>query len=198
MDRGEGAAVYAPYTQRLFTWLRWTTFTVRTHGEPLQYATPIRRGLAALDPNQPVYQVAPLEQVLAQSVAARRFNTLLLDLFAGLALLLAAVGVYGTIGYWVAQRTREIGVRMALGASRGAIAGMVVGKSVALTVAGVGIGIGLAMATTRLLATLLFEVSPLDPLTFAAVSAFVTILGIVAAYIPARRASRMDPVQVIR
>jgi putative ABC transport system permease protein len=198
LDRGEGPAVYAPYTQRLFTWLRWTSFTVRTHGEPLQYATPIRRALAGLDPNQPVYQVAPLQQVLSQSVATRRFNTLLLDLFAGLALLLAAVGVYGTIGYWVAQRTREIGVRMALGATRGAIAAMVVGKSAALTVAGVGIGIGLAMATTRLLSTLLFEVSPVDPLTFAAVSAFVTFLGIAAAYIPARRASRMDPVQVIR
>ena len=198
LDRGEGPAVYAPYTQRLFTWLRWTSFAVRTHGEPVQFATPIRRALAALDPNQPVYQVAPLDQVLSQSVAARRFNTLLLDLFAGLALLLAAVGVYGTIGYWVAQRTREIAVRMALGATRGAIAAMVVGKSAALTVAGIGLGIGLALATTRLLSTLLFEVSPVDPLTFAGVSAFVMCLGIAAAYIPARRASRMDPVRIIR
>ncbi|HEV8348171.1 MAG TPA: FtsX-like permease family protein [Vicinamibacterales bacterium] len=192
------AAVRRRSGRHLFTWLRWTSFAVRTHGEPLQYATPIRRALAGLDPNQPVYQVAPLEQVLAQSVATRRFNTLLLDLFAGVALLLAAVGVYGTIGYWVAQRTREIGIRMALGATRGAIATMVVGKSAALTVAGVGIGIGLAMATTRLLSTLLVEVSPVDPLTFAAVSAFVTFLGIAAAYIPARCASRLDPVQIVR
>ncbi len=198
LDRGEGPAVYAHYTQRLFTWLRWTTFTVRTHGEPLQYATPIRRALASVDPNQPVYQIAPLEQVLSQSVATRRFNTLLLDLFAGLALLLAAVGVYGTIGYWVAQRTREIGVRMALGATRGAIASMVVGKSAALTGLGVAIGIGLAAATTRLLATLLFQVSPVDPLTFAVVGALVTAVGIGAAYLPARRAARLDPVEVIR
>jgi len=167
-----------------------------THGEPLQYATPIRRALASLDPNQPVYQIAPLEQVLSQSVATRRFNTLLLDLFAGLALLLAGVGVYGTIGYWVAQRTREIGVRMALGATRGAIASMVVGKSAALTGLGVAIGIGLAAATTRLLATLLFQVSPVDPLTFAVVGALVTAVGIGAAYIPARRAARLDPVEV--
>jgi len=136
--------------------------------------------------------------VLSQSVATRRFNTLLLDLFAGLALLLAAVGVYGTIGYWVAQRTREIGVRMALGATRGAIASMVVGKSAALTGLGVAIGIGLAAATTRLLATLLFQVSPVDPLTFAVVGALVTAVGIGAAYIPARRAARLDPVEVIR
>ena len=198
LDRGQGPAVYVPYTQRLFTWLRGTTFTVRTHGEPMQYATPIRRALASLDPNQPVYQIAPLEQVLSQSVATRRFNTLLLDLFAALALLLAAVGVYGTIGYWVAQRTREIGVRMALGATRGAIAWMVVGRSAALTGIGVVIGVAVAAATTRLLATLLFEVSPIDPLTFGVVGALVTSLGIAAAYIPARRAARLDPVEVIR
>ena len=136
--------------------------------------------------------------MIAQSVAARRFNTLLLDLFAALALSLAAVGVYGTIGYWVAQRAREIGVRMALGATRRAITVMVVGRSASLTCAGVMLGIILAAVATRLITALLFQVSPIDPFTFVTVALLVTALGVAAAYIPARRASRTDPVQVMR
>src|SRR5262245_8512868 len=112
----------------------------------MQYATAIRRAVTAIDPNQPLYQIAPVEQVISQSIASRRFNMLLLDLFASLALLLAAVGVHGTIGCWVAERRREIGVRMALGATRATIASMVVRRSAALTVLGVAIGLGLAAA----------------------------------------------------
>jgi putative ABC transport system permease protein len=198
LDRGEGPAVYAHYPQRLFTWLRWNTFVVRAHGDPSQYAMPIRRAMAEIDPDQPVYQVQPLEHVLAQSTAARRFNTLLLNLFSALALLLAGVGVYGTIGYWVAQRTREIGVRMALGATPSTIAAMVVARSGRLTVIGVAIGIVLAAAAARVLASLLYGVSPTDPVTFLAVAVFVGLLGMAAAYLPARRASRLDPLEVIR
>lgn len=145
-----------------------------------------------IDPLQPIYQVAALDDVIAQSVAARRFHTALIDLFAALALALCAVGVYGTIGYWVAERAREIGARMALGASRRAIRWMVVARASGFTAIGVVIGIGLSIATSRLLATLLFDVQALDIGAIAAASLIVLATGAAAAYIPARRASSVD------
>ena len=108
LDKPERPAVYAPYTQRAFPWLRWSSFVVRTHGEPESMARLIRQELTKIDPLQPIYQMAPLDDVLAQSVAARRFHTGLIDLFALLALALCAVGVYGTIGYWVAERSNSL------------------------------------------------------------------------------------------
>jgi ABC-type antimicrobial peptide transport system permease subunit len=136
--------------------------------------------------------------VVAQSVAERHLHTLLLDLFAALALTLAAVGVYGTIGYWVTERTQEIGVRMALGATSRSVSLMVITRSVALSALGVLAGIVLSFATMRGLSMLLFNVSPLDPLTFVEVALIVSLSGAAAAYLPARRAARMDPVAVIR
>ena len=129
LDKPEPPAIYAPYTQRMFTWLRWNSFVVRTHGEPQSYARAIREELTKIDPMQPIYQMASLDTVISQSVAARRFHTGLVDVFAALALGLCAVGVYGTIRYWVAERTREIGVRMALGATRRGIMLMVVARA---------------------------------------------------------------------
>jgi putative ABC transport system permease protein len=198
LDKPEAPAVYAPYTQRVFPWVRWNTFVVRTHDEPMAYAMPIRRGLLAIDPNLPVFQIASLEQVIAASTAERRFHTLLLDLFAGLALALAAIGVYGTIAYWVSERTREIGVRMALGANARAIALMVVNRSVGLAAAGIAAGLALSLAATRALQSLLFDVSPTDVPTFVAVALVVMASAVLAAYLPARRAARLDPVSVIR
>jgi putative ABC transport system permease protein len=198
LDQGEAPAVYAPYRQRLFSWLRSNTFVVRTHGAPASYAASIRHALLTVDPNQPAYQIAPLDEVVASSIAEQRFHTELLNLFALLGLLLASVGVYGTISYWVTGREREIGVRMALGADARRVRRMVVGRSVSLTAVGVAIGIALAAAATRLMATLLFDVSPIDPLAFVTVPAIVIALGAGAAYIPARRATRLDPLGVIR
>jgi ABC-type antimicrobial peptide transport system permease subunit len=147
---------------------------------------------------QPIYQVASLDTVISQSVAARRFHTGLVDVFAALALTLCAVGVYGTLGYWVAERTREIGVRMALGATRRTIMLMVVARASGLTAIGVAIGAGLSLATSRALSTMLFGVGSFDLSTIAMVSLTVLATGAAAAYIPARRASMLDPLSVIR
>ena len=169
LDKPEPPAVYAPYVQRSFTWLRWNTFVVRTQGDPQLYARAVREELAKIDPLQPVYQIAPLDAVIADSVAARRFHTGLVDAFALLALALAAVGVYGTVGYWVAERTREIGVRMALGAPRARIMLMVVSRAAACTAVGVALGAALSLAGGRVMSTLLFSVEPFDPGTIGSV-----------------------------
>jgi putative ABC transport system permease protein len=198
LDKPEKPAVYAPYTQRAFPWMRWSSFVVRTHGEPESMARLIRQELTKIDPLQPIYQVAPLDDVLAQSVAAWRFHTGMIDLFALLALALCAVGVYGTVGYWVAERSREIGVRMALGATGRGIRAMVVARATTLTAAGVGLGIGLSLGTSRLLSSLLFAVRPSDAGTIATASVVVLAASAAAAYVPARRASSVDPLTVIR
>jgi putative ABC transport system permease protein len=169
-----------------------------TTGEPMSYARAIRQELTRLDPLQPVFQIAPLDAVVSQSVAARRFHTGLIDLFATLALALCFVGVYGTIGYWVTERSREIGVRMALGATARRVRLMVVGRAGALTAIGVAVGALLSAATMELLSSLLFDVRPFDPPTIAAVALLVGLVGCAAAYIPARRAARLDPLAVIR
>jgi predicted permease len=198
LHKPEPPAIYAPYTQRLFPWVRWNSFVVRTHGEPQSYARAIREELTKVDPMQPIYQVAPLDTVISQSVAARRFHTGIVDVFAALALALCAVGVYGTIGYWVAERTREIGVRMALGATRRTIMLMVVARASGFTAIGVAAGIALSLATSRALSSLLFGVGSFDLATIATVSAVVLVTGAAAAYLPARRASTLDPLSVIR
>jgi predicted permease len=198
LDKPEPPAIYVPYTQRMFSWLRWNSFVVRTYGEPQSYARAIRQELTTVDPMQPIYQVASLDTVISQSVAARRFHTGLVDVFAALALTLCAVGVYGTLGYWVAERTREIGVRMALGATRRTIMLMVVARASGLTAIGVAIGAGLSLATSRALSTMLFGVGSFDLSTIAMVSLTVLATGAAAAYIPARRASMLDPLSVIR
>jgi putative ABC transport system permease protein len=162
------------------------------------YTRSIRQEMTRVDPMQPIYHMASLDDVIAQSVAARRFHTGLIDLFAALALALCSVGVYGTIGYWVAERAREIGVRMALGATRRDIRLMVVGRASGLTAIGVVLGIGLSVVTSRMLSTLLFDVEPFDPATIATVSLLVLATGAGAAYIPARRAARLDPLIAIR
>jgi putative ABC transport system permease protein len=198
LDKAETPAIYEPFTQRIFPWLRWNSFVVRTQGAPESFARAIRQELTKVDPLQPIYQMASLDEVIAQSVAARRFHTGLIDLFAALALALCAVGVYGTIGYWVAERAKEIGVRMALGATRSGIRLMVVARASGFVAIGVVSGIALSAFTGRLLSTLLFDVQPFDVSTITATSVIVLSTGALAAYIPARRASSVDPLTVIR
>jgi putative ABC transport system permease protein len=198
LDQPEAPAIYAPYTQRAFTWLRWNSFVARTSGDPSGYARAIRQALTQVDPLQPVYQMASLDEVIAQSVAARRFHTGLVDLFAALGLALCAVGVYGTINYWVAERSREIGVRMALGATRADITRLIVSRALGLAAIGIAIGLGLCAAVGRALSTFLFAVEPFNPATLFAVSLLVLVTGAVAAAVPARRAARLDPLTVIR
>jgi putative ABC transport system permease protein len=152
----------------------------------------------ALDPAQPVADIRTLDQVVAKSIARPRFNALLLAIFAGVALVLASVGIYGVMNYSATQRTQEIGIRMALGAKPGDILRLVVGHGMKLTLAGIVIGVIASLALTRVMANLLFGITATDLPTFVAVSVILTTVALVANYIPARRATRLNPVIALR
>ena len=187
--------VYAPLAQSPFSTM---CFVVRTANDPRGIVGPARRQVASLDKNTPIYHVETLDQYSAQSVVAPLFITLLLGGFAGLALLLASLGIYGVVSYIVAQRTHEIGIRMAVGAEKGDVLRMVIGEGLRPALAGVAIGIVGAHRLTRLLSSLLYGVKPADPLTFVAVSAILTGVALLACYIPARRATKVDPMVALR
>jgi putative ABC transport system permease protein len=191
--------VYATYSQsRSEGWSNTFMLAVRAQGSPENLVAAIRQQVYQLDPDQPVTDVATMEERLGQSLSQPRFSALLLGLFAVVALLLAAVGIYGVMSYLVAQRTHEIGVRMALGASARDILRLVVGHGMGLTLAGVGFGIVASLLLTRFLSSLLFEVSSFDPLTYVAVSLLLIAVAFVACYIPARRATNVDPMEALR
>jgi putative ABC transport system permease protein len=193
------AMVYVPYTQsRREGWSNAMMLAVRTASSPESMVASIRKEVYALDPDQPVSDVMTMEERLNQSLSQPRFSAVLLGLFALVALVLAAVGIYGVISYSVTQRTHEIGVRMALGASTQDIMKMVVGQGMMLTLIGVGVGLVASFLLTRFLASLLFEVSSFDPLTYAGVSLLLVVIAFIACYIPARRATRVDPMIALR
>jgi len=170
---------------------------MRAAGNPLQLAAAARDQVKALDRDQPL-TITTMEQIYSNSIAGQRFNVVLLGVFGGLALLLAMVGVFGVINYSVAQRTHEIGIRLALGAQRGDVFRLVVGHGVVLALLGVAIGLGGAFALTRLLTGMLFSVSPTDTGTFVMVSFLLMLVALLACYIPARRATRVDPLVALR
>jgi putative ABC transport system permease protein len=170
----------------------------RTAGDPLALARPVREAVWAVDPRQAVSQIDTLDNLLAGQVAKQRWSALLLGLFAGVALVLALVGIYGVLSYSVQQSTREIGIRMALGARRETVVRMVVARAARLALAGVAIGLALAWVATRALASLLHGVSATDPLTFAAMAALLLGAALLAGYLPARRATTVDPVTALR
>jgi putative ABC transport system permease protein len=151
-----------------------------------------------MDPEQPMAAVATMDQLLAGSFSRSRFTMLVLGVFAALALVLASVGIYGVIAYSVTQRTQEFGIRIALGASRRDVLGLVLGQGTRLTVLGIGLGIIAALIVTRLMATLLYGISASDPVTFTAVALLLAIVALAACYIPARRATRVDPIVALR
>ena len=188
-------AIYLPFTQEI---MPWQTLVVRTKSDPLSLAALIRHEIAALDPEQPVARVATLDQLLEASTSQPRFRTFLLGSFAGIALLLSAVGIYGVMAYAVSRRTREIGVRMALGARPANILTLIFGESMTLTLLGILLGLVGAYAVTRVLNSLLFDVSSTDPLTFGAVTVLLSCASLLASYIPARRATRVDPIIALR
>lgn len=174
------------------------SMVVRTSGDPLALSNSVRSIVRELDPNQPITNIQTMEQNISQSVAAPRFRTVLLAVFAGIALMLAAVGMFGVMAYSVTQRTREIGVRLALGASRSQVMQLIVGGGLKVTLVGVVIGFVSSFALTRYLTSMLFEVRPTDPLTLAVVVTALVVVSLCACYLPARRATRIDPVVALR
>jgi putative ABC transport system permease protein len=173
--------------------LRDLTFLVRTESEPSALFDAVRRAVHDADPEVPIVKLRTMDDVVALSVVGRRFNTMLLVGFASLALALAAVGIYGLMSHSVLQRTREIGIRLAIGATPGSVLGLVVGQAARLALVGVAVGLLGAIALTRVMQSLLFDVSPLDPLSLGGAALLLLAVAGLSSYVPARRASRVDP-----
>jgi putative ABC transport system permease protein len=174
------------------------TVVMRASGDPRALQNPARGVVQSLDKNAPIYGVRTADELVGRSVAAPRFNTLLLGLFAGVALILTAVGLYGVVSYSVAQNTQQIGIRVALGAKTGDVFKLIVGHGTLLTLVGVVIGLGVAYALTWLMSSLLYGVAATDPWTFAGVAMLLMVVALMACYVPARRAMRIDPVVALR
>ena len=175
-----------------------STLVVRTAGDPRVLAPAIREQVLAVDPNQPVYDVKTMDERVALTLETRRFAVVLLSIFGGLALLLAAIGLYGVLAFAVSQRTREIGIHLALGARTRDVLVMVIKQGMSLVLIGVGLGVAGAYALTRTMRSLLFEVGPTDPLTFGLVALLLAVIGFIACYVPARRATKVDPLVALR
>ena len=195
LSTAPGDTMYYPSAQLGDSFL---SFIVRTPRPAASIRDEIKAAVHALDPGLPIAEVQPLGNLLAESLSDRRLIMGLVGGFALLALVLAGLGIYGVISYSVSQRTGEIGVRMALGASPGLIAGLVLREGLRLTLFGLGVGLLAAVALTRLLASQLYAVSATDPLIYAAVSVFLTLVGLLAAWLPARRATRVNPLDALR
>lgn len=195
LDTDPQPVLYLPY--HVFP-LPFMSLVVRSAGGPAAVASAVRAEVRKLDPEMPVNPGRPLREIVAESVAEPRFRTLLLATFAITALMLAAIGVYGLISYSVAQRTREIGIRVALGARPGQVMGSIVREGMTLATIGVAIGLAGALAATRVVEAFLFGIEATDPLTFAAVAALLLAVAFVASYVPSRRALRVDPLMALR
>ncbi len=169
-----------------------------SQGDPTTLVAPARAQIAELDPALPVTRIATMEQQVAESMAPQSFSTAVLTVFAAGALLLAAIGLYGVLAFAVAQRTREIGVRIALGASHGTVLGMVVRQGMVLVAAGLVIGLAGAVGVTRVMTSLLYRTHPFDPWTFIAVPIVLASVALLACYLPARRAARIEPMVALR
>ena len=199
-DQAPAPALYMPYAQKTWPWMSWMTLVMRTDGttDVQSLGAALRDVVREIDPRIPVQQVIAVGERYRDSVARRRFATLLTGVFATVALILGMVGMYGVLAYGVVQRRREFGIRIALGARASQVTGVVVREALTLAAVAVAIGLVLALALTRLLSDLLYEVSPRDPLTLGTVATSVATVALIAAWIPARRATRIDPATTIR
>ncbi len=195
VDEDSRVEMYLPYLQSSAGSF---TVVVRTEGDPRHLGASVRAAITAADPGLPIFSVRALEELVAERAAERRLSVLLLSVFAGLALLLAAVGIYGVMSYAVTQQTQEIGIRMALGAEREHILRMVLRHGALMSLAGISIGLVVAFGLARLIASLLYQTSATDPPTFSAVPILLAAVALVACYLPARRATRVDPMVALR
>jgi putative ABC transport system permease protein len=189
-------AVYVPHAV-MPTWA-WFSYVIRTNGNPSAVAGASRAAIRVLDPGVPVRNVRTVEAVLAESVAPTRWSTTLLATFAAIALVMAALGVFGVLSFLVTQRTRELGIRIALGAAPAVVRRMVVGQGLGLAASELALGLVGAFALTRLMKSLLYGIAPTDPLTYAGVAAVLVGVAVLASYLPARRATRVNPMIALR
>jgi putative ABC transport system permease protein len=195
LDVSPEPTVYWPHSELVMSGM---TILLRTTSDPLKLVATARGELQQLDPELPMAAVVTMDQLLADSLSRSRFTMLLLGIFSAVALVLAAVGIYGLIAYSVTQRTQELGIRIALGAQRRDVLRLVLGQGARLTLLGVVLGILAALAFSRLLASMLFDVSATDPLTYAGVAGLLAVVALLACFIPARRATRVDPLVALR
>ena len=195
LDSDARIALYRPHTQSV---ARTLYIVVRTDADPASLIAPVTREIRALDPDLPVSNVRTMSSRLEESLVRRRFSMVLLGLFAGLAFVLATIGIYGVMAYLVSQGTRELGIRIALGATPRAILGLVLRQGLLIAAVGITVGLGAAVVLTRLMRGLLFGIEPADPLTFALTSAALALTAVAACYFPARRAARIDPLVSMR
>ncbi|MGH9939843.1 MAG: ABC transporter permease, partial [Blastocatellia bacterium] len=195
MEKEPRSEMFFPHGQSPFN---FSTIVVRTKDDPLKLVAAVRNVAQSLDKDQPLYDIRTVEQVVSNAVVSQRFNVILLGVFAAVALILAGVGLYGVMAYSVAQRTHEIGIRMALGAQVGDVLRLALGQGMRLALAGVALGLGASFALTRLMTKLLFGVSATDPVTFVMIALLLTAVAFVACWIPARRATKVDPMVALR
>ena len=195
LDSGNQPQFFRPYTQAAWPVM---SVVVRTVAAPMWYMPAIKKALSEVEPDRPVSDIETMQNIVQDSLGSRRFPTLLLSAFALLALVLAAVGIVGVVSYSVAQRTHEVGIRMALGARAVDVLKLMVSGTMTWVAVGVGVGVAGSLGLTRLLGTLLYDVKPSSPIVLASVSLVLTCVGLVASYIPARRAAKVDPMVALR
>ncbi|HWL73546.1 MAG TPA: FtsX-like permease family protein, partial [Burkholderiaceae bacterium] len=195
LDADVDPEAYVPYTQAPY---RFMTIVIRTAIDLESAVAAVRSQVQAIDPQQPVYDFKPMTEVIANSISKQRLSMLLIGIFASVALLLASVGIYGVMSYAVTERTREIGIRVALGARMIDVMRLVVGQGMMLAFIGIGAGLVIALLLTQLIESLLYKVSATDPATFVAITLLLAGVAFVATYIPARRAMKVDPMVALR
>src|SRR5262245_28173148 len=199
LNQPAAAQVYAPLSQhRREGWTNGLMLAVQTSVPPGTLTSAIREQVRALDVDQPVTNVRTMDELLSRTLSQAKFSLLLLGMFAGVALVLAAIGIYGVMATAVAQQTHEFGLRMALGAQTLDVLRLVIRQGMILVVIGIGAGLASAVALTRLMSSLLFEVSPTDPMTLTAITFLLAAVALLACYIPARRATKVDPLVALR